>query len=211
MAILKTINAHFWEHNNPEVAKAFAYKYGSDVGFSLLFASPIGWIPGLLAIPFSRKLSNKGEKQLEAYIKDPKYQNHPAIKAENIVQYWGKNEGTSIEGMVQRWNDFVDALLPEKNANQNVCPHNARVRNAIKINDKVKSGNGYQLIERLVNAKLALKKSLLRFVTWPFDKLHDGLAFLQLPRPLRRIFKIPNYIMFGLFFLLKRKPPIPKV
>lgn len=201
----QTLRQHFSHQNNPQVAKAFVKKYGTDLVFPALFAIPVvGWAAGLVGIPVAGALSRKGDKDLQGYIKDPVFQNHPAVHAEHIANHWNKDK-VSVNELAERWNNFIASLFPVKPGSDDF-ENNQRIIKKLQISDKAKESKGYKFLSKLVNAKNALAKSWVRFLAAPFTLIHNGLKKVNCPSALRKVFLLPRLALLGLFFAFKKVP-----
>lgn len=207
----KTIYSHFKKQENPQVIKAFTMKYGTDLAFPALFAIPVvGWAAGILAIPFAWVFNKKGEKQLKDFAKDDKFKNHPAIRAEKIANHWTE-DATSVDGLVERYNKFIESLFPTHDDAGKPLTDNAnniKLRKKLGLTKEAQNSKGYKFVQQLVDAKNALRKSIFRHITAPFDGIHWILKQIHLPSAIRRVFLLPKLLMLGVFFFLKRKPKV---
>ncbi len=205
MTAWQTLRSHFSNKNNPQVAKAFVKKYGTDVVFPALFTIPVvGWALGIVGIPVAGYLSKKGDKALETYTRDASLQNHPAVRAEEIANHWNKKT-VSVNELASRWNNFISALFPAKEGADDY-QNNLKLQKRFQLSDKAKGSKGYKLLQRLVDARNALEKSWVRHLAWPFTVIHNGLKKISCPSALRKVFLLPRFTLLGLFFLLKKVP-----
>lgn len=205
MTAWQTLRSHFSNKNNPQVAKAFVKKYGTDVVFPALFTIPVvGWALGIVGIPVAGYLSKKGDKALEAYTKDASLQNHPAVRAEEIANHWNKDT-VSFNELSTRWNNFISSLFPSKPGSDDF-ENNQKIQKKLQISEKAKGSWLYRNLAQLVNAKNALAKSWVRHLAWPFTMIHNGLKKINCPSALRKVFLLPRFTLLGLFFLLKKVP-----
>ncbi|WP_303674594.1 hypothetical protein [Vampirovibrio chlorellavorus] len=201
----QTLRSHFSNKNNPQVAKAFVKKYGTDVVFPALFTIPVvGWALGILGMPVAGYLSKKGDKALETYTKDPSLQNHPAVRAEEIANHWNKDT-VSFNELSTRWNNFIGSLFPAKPGSADF-ENNQKIQKKLQISEKTKGSWLYRNLAKLVNAKNALTKSWVRFLAAPFTLIHKGLQKINCPSALRKVFLLPRFALLALFFLLEKAP-----
>jgi hypothetical protein len=201
----QTLRNHFSNENNPQVAKAFVKKYGTDVIFPALFTIPVvGWALGILGMPVAGYLSKKGDKALEGFTKDPSLKQHPAVRAEEIANHWNKKT-VSVNELASRWNTFIGSLFPLKEG-ANDYENNLKLHKRFQLSDTAKNSRGYKLLQRLVDAKNALEKSWVRHLAWPFTMIHNGLQKISFPSALRKVFLLPRYALLGLFFVLNKAP-----
>lgn len=208
METAKTIYSHLKKQENPQVLKAFTMKYGTDFAFPALFAIPVvGWAAGILAIPFAWAFNKKGEKQLKDFAKDDKFKDHPAIRAEKIANHWTE-DATSVDGLVERYNKFIESLFPAQDEAGKPSPNNIKLRKKLGLSKSAQDSKGYKFVQQLVDAKNALKKSVFRHITAPFDGIHWLLKQIRMPSAIRRVFLLPKFLMFGIFFALGRKPKV---
>lgn len=202
--------------NNGQVMKGFAYKYGTEAVFPFLFAIPVvGWAMGIVGMPLAYMFNKKGSKQLDQLLKESKNTNHPALKAESLIQLWGR-KNTPVKLFVDGYNDLVESLFPKHKLddqgqplqNEPECPHNAKLRNRFKVSDKARNSRGYQFLERLVNAKNALEQHVVhKLFLGPLNSVHNFFSNkVKIPRFITRIILLPRYAMLGIFFMFKRVP-----
>ncbi len=205
---LSTLASHLNKPGNKEYLKGYAVKYIPDVALPAVFSIPVvGWVLGLPGIAVANWANKKGGALVEKASKNASNQNNPFTHLIQMSETWSgdwkkikkdKNNKEILDVLADQYDDFVKNLLPDA--------HDAKTRQALMIGTNKKSSKIYTGLKDLINAKLALGKSFFRHLSKPFDWIHSGLSRINAPRAFRRVFQLPKLLLFGVFFLLKRKP-----
>jgi hypothetical protein len=204
---LSTLASHLNKPGNQEYLKGYAIKYIPDVALPALFSIPVvGWVLGVPGIFVANWANNKGSRLVEEATQKAANKNNPFTDLIQMANTWSgdwkqitkeKNKDI-LEVLADQYDAFVKNLLPD--------PHDAKTRNTLMIGTDKKASKIYKGLNDLINAKLALSQSFFRHLSKPFDWIHAGLSKINVPRAFARVFQLPGLILFGIFFLLKRKP-----
>lgn len=209
MGVLKTLKSlysHLWKPGNKDYIKGYALKFGPDVAVPALFSIPVvGWIGGLLALPFTSMASNAGDKIIKKAVGEQGNQNNPFTHLIDMTHTWqgnpkdwNKKEKDVVGQLKDHYDKFIDNLLPEKNDDN--------LRKKIRIGEKGKDSKIFKTLEDLVSTKMRLSKSWFRHLATPFTWLHKGLSKMKFfPRALARVFLLPKFLLFGLFYLTRKR------
>lgn len=206
---LSTLFSHLSKPGNKEYLTGYAIKYIPDVALPALFSVPVvGWVLGVPGIFVANWANKKGDRLVKEATQKSSNKNNPFTNLIEMAQTWSgdwkqikkaNKDQEILDVLADQYDAFVNNLLPDE--------HDAKTRNTLMIGtaDK-KNSKIYTTLSDLINAKRALGKSFFRHLSAPFDWIHGGLTRANAPRAFARVFQLPKLILFGIFFLLKRKP-----
>lgn len=206
---LKTLQSHLTKPGNVEYLKGSLLKYGPDVAVPALFSIPVvGWAGGLLLTPFTSMVSKKGDGIIEKAVANNDNKQNPFTYLFKMGKTWSdtpkswdqQGHGKVVDQLKGHYDGFIDNLLPDQNSQ--------KVREKLRIGDKGRGNRIFRFLEDMVETKLRLSKSMFRHLATPFNYLHKGLSKLKFfPRALARVFLLPKFALFGLFYMARKFGP----